>query len=292
MISIKPVLKHFFIPLIIAAPCLIAMPAIQSAELKPETLKAWQIYAQATENRIAQELASDKIFLAQDFQPVVNPAVDRQTLRKGVILTAKMESRNAQGGKIQVPDGMIHHWRGSVFIPGVDLGYVFARVANPSTQEIRQEDVLQSRVLARKPGYLRLFLKLQRSKIVTVVYNTEHEVQYQTRSESRAWSNSKAVKIAEVANPNSPEEREKPEGQDRGFLWRLNSYWRYEQLDNGVIVECESISLSRSIPAALEILIRPIIESVARESMRRTLESLRERTLRGYKSQAMAQLGS
>jgi hypothetical protein len=233
-------------------------------------------------------LSSETKFLAQDFQPAVNPAADRQALYQGDILTVKMESRNVQREKIRVPDGMIHHWRGSVFIPGVDLAYVFSRVADPTAQEIRQEDVLQSKVLARKPGYLRLFLKLQRSKIVTVVYNTEHEVQYQSRSESQAWSNSRAVRIAELANANSPEEREKPEGQDRGFLWRLNSYWRYEQLNGGVIVECESISLSRDLPKALEIMIRPIIDRVARESMRRTLESLRERTLRNYANQATA----
>ncbi len=39
--------------------------------------------------------------------------------------------------------------------------------------------------------------------------------------------------------------REKPEGKDRGFLWRLNSYWRYQQVDGGVLVECESLTLSR-----------------------------------------------
>jgi hypothetical protein len=60
----------------------------------------------------------------------------------------------------------------------------------------------------------------------------------------------------------------------------LNSYWRYEQTDGGVIVECESISLSRSIPSLLEFMVRPIIDRVARESMERTLSSLRERILR------------
>jgi len=34
-------------------------------------------------------------------------------------------------------------------------------------------------------------------------------------------------------------------GDDRGFLWRLNAYWRYEQVAGGVIAECESITLSR-----------------------------------------------
>jgi len=277
----EPVFRQLMKAFLLAVFWALTVPASPGANLKPETLKAWQVYADATEHRIAQELSSERKFLAQDFQAKIDPAADRQALYKGDLLAYKMESRNSQGEKIQVPEGMIHHWGGSVFIPGVDLAFVFSRVADPTAQEIRQEDVLQSKVLVRKPGYLRLFLKLQRSKIVTVVYNTEHEIQYQRRSENRAWSNSKAVKIAELANPNSPEETEKPQGQDRGFLWRLNSYWRYEQTNGGVIVECESISLSRALPKALQVLIRPIIDSVAKESMQRTLESLRERILLG-----------
>jgi hypothetical protein len=129
---------------------------------------------------------------------------------------------------------------------------------------------------------LRLYLKLRRSKLVSVVYNTEHEIRYRRQVEGRAWSSSKAVRIRELENPGSPGERERPEGSDRGFLWRLNSYWRYQQVDGGVIVECESISLSRSVPPALEPLVRPLVDMVARESMERTLESLRGRLLRRY----------
>lgn len=277
----EPVFRQLMKAFLLAVFWALIVPASPGANLKPETLKAWQEYAEATEHRIAQELSAQNKFLAQDFQPDLKTAAERQAMHKGGIPVVKMESRNSQGEQIQVPEGMIHHWRGSVFIPGVDLAFVFSRVADPTAQEIRQEDVLQSKVLVRKPCYLRLFLKLQRSKIVTVVYNTEHEIQYQRRSENRAWSNSRAVKIAELANPNSPEETEKPQGQDRGFLWRLNSYWKYEQTNGGVIVECESISLSRALPKALQVLIRPIIDSVAKESMQRTLESLRERILLG-----------
>jgi hypothetical protein len=288
MMTNNAVIRRFPIPCLLALSWILAAPTTNAADLKPETLRAWQEYAKATENRIAQELSVPNRFLAQDFQPPAKSAADRQALYKGNILAVKIESSNAQMEKIHIPDGMIHHWRGSVFIPGVDLAYVLSRVADPTAQEIQQEDVLQSRILARKPGYLKLFLKLQRSKIVTVVYNTEHEIQYHRRSDDRAWSNSKAVKIAELTNPNSTEEKEKPEGQDRGFLWRLNSYWRYEQTNGGVIVECESISLSRALPKALEVLIRPIIDSVAQESMQRTLGSLRERILIGYRKHTVS----
>ena len=63
-------------------------------------------------------------------------------------------------------------------------------------------------------------------------------------------------------------------------MWRLNSYWRYQQLDDGVLVEVESVTLSRDLPAIIGPLIRPIVNSTAKESMTRTLASVRARFMR------------
>ena len=186
--------------------------------------------------------------------------------------------------RIKVPDGMIHHWRGSVFIPDVPLDFVLSRVKNPDLEKTKQEDVLDSRILERTPDGLKLYLRLQKSKLVTVVYNTEHLVRYENHGPDRESSRSIATKIAEVEFASESNEREKPEGKDSGYLWRMNSYWRYQEVDGGVIVECESMTLSRSVPFLLEYMVRPLINKTARESMNRTLESLRTRMIRSYQS--------
>ena len=80
-----------------------------------------------------------------------------------------------------------------------------------------------------------------------------------------------------IENAGTPQERALPEGNDSGYMWRLNSYWRYKQLDDGVLVEIESLTLSRSLPMLVGPLIRPIVTSTARESMTRTLSSVRAR---------------
>jgi len=250
---------------------------IRAAELKPETLKAWNSAVEKLEHRISAELASNQGFLSLDFQHASEAASDRKRLLSGEIEVDQIHSRS---NTIQAPGGMLHHWRGSVFIPGVNLDFVLSRVADPRLEDTRQEDVLDSRVLEKQPGQLRLYLKLQRSKIVTVVYNTEHLVRYQRHGNERATSSSIATKIAELDHSRDGTEIEKPEGRDHGYLWRMNSYWRYQEVKGGVIVECESMTLSRSIPDLLEYLIRPIIKSVARESMKRTLESLRNRMVK------------
>ncbi len=271
--------------LLLAAVAAVGGGNATAAELKPDTLRAWEAYLRPTEARISRELSSNTRFLALDFQSPTTAAAERREVLAGEVTVTKIESLGPDGQRIVAVGGMIHHWRGSIFIPGVELEYLLDRVRNPVSEEIKQEDVLRSEVLERGDNYLKLYLKLQRSKIVTVVYNTEHEVRYRERPDGRAWSSSKAVKIAEVAEANTPNEFEKPEGRDHGFLWRLNSYWRYEPVKGGVIVECESVSLSRSIPSFLAVLVRPIIDRVARESMERTLVSLRDRTMRGSHAQ-------
>ena len=79
---------------------------------------------------------------------------------------------------------------------------------------------------------------------------------------------------------------EHPIGNDRGFLWRLNSYWRYEEVDGGVIVECESVTLSRSIPSLVRWMVTPMVRSAARESMERTLTSMQTRLVSGVAQRA------
>jgi len=112
---------------------------------------------------------------------------------------------------------------------------------------------------------------------VTVIYNTEHTVTFTHFGDTRAASTSTATRIAEVSNPGTPDERDLPPGDDRGFLWRLNSYWRYEEVAGGVIAECESLSLSRDVPSFLRYVVSPLVEGTAKESMERTLVTLRAR---------------
>jgi hypothetical protein len=80
----------------------------------------------------------------------------------------------------------------------------------------------------------------------------------------------------EVADAGKPNEREMPPGKDHGFLWRLNSFWRYEGADGGVFVECEAISLTRDVPAGLGWLIDPIIRDLPRESLVNLLTATRQ----------------
>ena len=239
------------------------------ALLRPETVAAWKGYVEATERRRDTERDPAK-FLAMDYQPGI--AADRRALASGEIVVRKMETRAPNGDVLEIAGGLMHHWRGAVFIPNTTVAAVMDAL---ETAPPAQDDVLEARVLERGPQRMRVFLKLRRTKVVTVVYNTEHTVTFERFGATRAASESVATKIAEVDGYGTGRETEHPVGDDRGFLWRLNSYWRYEARDGGVIAECESLSLSRGIPFGFGYLLGSIVEGTARESMDRTLIALR-----------------
>jgi hypothetical protein len=133
---------------------------------------------------------------------------------------------------------------------------------NPGTPP-PQDDVLESRVLGRSNDSLRVYLKLVRRTIMTVTYDTEHQMTFRRHGPGLATSRSVSTRIVEV------------DGRDRGFLWRLTSYWRYVQVGNAVRVELQAVSLSRDVPTLLKPVAGPIVNRIARESVSRTLEALR-----------------
>jgi hypothetical protein len=247
-----------------------------AATLRPETVRAWDNYVELTERRIASELDSKEGFLVQDFIGGEDAEACRTSVQAGEICILKMETLNEVGRPPRIPSGMVHHWLGSVFVPGIELSDLVSWVQNYPEHENYFDEVEDSELLSRKGDVFEILLRLKRKKIVTVHYNTEHHVEYRYHGPNRVSSTSYTTKISQLENVGRPSEREKPEGRDNGFLWRLNSYWRFQQVDGGVIVECESMSLSRGIPRAVKWLVGRYVNSVPRESMASTLESMRE----------------
>jgi hypothetical protein len=274
----NPLIRSVLFSMVFIIALLFTIVNASAADLNADTLKIWTQFVESQEKRMSAELSSQKGFLYLDFLNPKAAAEERRDLFAGNISTQPMGS-----GEIRIQGGMIHHWRGSLFVPGMNLDFILARVQHPELETSRQEDVLDSRVLERSPNSMKIYLKLQRSKIVTAVYNTEHIVQFYRYGNDKASSRSVSTKIAELERVRDKVEQEKPEGQDRGFLWKMNSYWRYQQVTGGVIIECESITLSRSIPSWLDALIRPIIKDIAQESLQRTLQSLRVRLEQAHK---------
>ena len=226
--------------------------------------QAWKAYEAKVEARHANPSGG---FFAQD--TIAEGNGWRQAVRAGGVRMASIAAPSLSGAQI-------HHWVGSVFIPRAQLDDVLARLRQNAGNEAEfYDDVLASRLLAASGDRVSIFMKLRRESVVTVTYNTEHAVEYRRLDGKKATSRSVATKIAELDRAGTPREKEKADGDDNGFLWRLNAYWRYEQLADGVLIECESVSLSRSIPALLRPIASPVVDRIARESLEKTLQGLR-----------------
>ena len=244
-----------------------------AAELHDETVAAWDLYVAATEQRIAAELDDGERFLVLDFHE--EGARLRGEALAGRLVIERLRTLDAQGERFEVPKGAIHHWVGAILVPNAALDDVLDGLQYDILPHEMQEDVLDSRVLARDGDALQLYLKVKRDvAVVSAQYNTEHAVQYVRPGGGRAWSRSMATRIAELDDPGSPREREKPIGNDRGFLWRMNLHWRYVQVDGGVLVECEALTLSRSIPFLMRWFIAPIVNRESRSAIADTLEAV------------------
>jgi hypothetical protein len=171
---------------------------------------------------------------------------------------------------------MIHHWYGVISLPGVDLDSVLSWVKSYEGREKFYPDIETSRLIEREGETYRIFLRLKRTKVQTVHYNTEHEVTYRSHGAKRASSRSVATRIRQIDEAGSAKERELPPDEDSGYLYRLQSYWRFEEREGGTLVECESVSLSRDAPPGTEWLIHRFIESVPRESLENALRPIHE----------------
>ena len=251
------------------------LPA-QAAELQLKTLAAWETYIRYTEQRIAAEVDDNHRFLVLDFRPEAEVKSIHAQLQRGQLDIRKLKTTREGGRQIGVDDGMIHHWIGTVFIPAVNLETVIAWVHDYDHHAGRFPEVIASKLISRQGDTFQLYFKVRRKKIITAYYNTYYTATYHRKGPHRVFSDSRSTKIAQLDEPDTPQEHEKPVGDDSGFLWRLNSYWRYEEADGGVYVECESVSLSRSIPFGFGWIIGSYVESVPRESLENTLTSIRD----------------
>jgi hypothetical protein len=114
-----------------------------------------------------------------------------------------------------------------------------------------------------------------KKKVITVVLDTEHQICYVRPGENRVHMRAVATRIQEVEDAGKSNERLLPPGKDGGYMWRFHNYWRLEERDGGVYIQCESMTLTRSIPGIVEWIVAPFVKGVPRESLQFTLGTTR-----------------
>lgn len=246
--------------------------------LSNSTVEAFRRYVANT------ELQQEKSLRGGNFLWIDNlPTKERQDAYSG-LKHGEVEMRrvppDASSANAGIPGGMIHDWRGIVFIPGANMDQVLRVLQDYNRHAtVYAPDVEKAKIEQQDGNHYLVFLRFRRTKVVTVVLDTEHEVNYFRDSPTRAHSRSSAIRIAEVQDPGGPKEKEKQPGEDQGFLWKMETWWRLEEKDGGVYVQNQVVSLTRDIPTGLGWLIEPFISSIPKESLEFTLGATRRAVL-------------
>ena len=237
-------------------------------QLKPRTVEAFDTYIRTVELEAERTLYAAGPFLWSDLNPE-----RAQSIREGQIVADVWAGQ----GPVRVQDGLIHDWIGAALIFGSTVEATLALIQDyDSHKNIYKPEVLASRLIAHHGDDFQIYLRLLKKKVITVVLDTYHDVHYRSLDRLRWLCSSHTTRIEEVENPGSPQEKVLPPDTGHGFLWRLYSYWRFEERDRGVCIECRAISLTRDVPFGLGWAIEPIIQKLPRESLIKTLEDTRK----------------
>jgi hypothetical protein len=243
---------------------------VQSANvvtLKPKTLQAFDEYVRAAEETMQPSLSGHGAFLWSDLHS--NRA---QQLRQGQIVAQLW----AGDSPVKIPNGLVHDWIGALFVSNVTVAQALSLVQDyDHHQNIYKPDVMASKLISHHGGDFKIFLRLLKKKIITVVLDTDHDVHY-AMLDAKRWScRSVTTRIAEVEDAGTPKEKIHEPDSGYGFLWRLYSYWRFDEKHGGVTLECRAISLTRDIPMGLGWIIEPIVRTLPQESLIHTLDATR-----------------
>lgn len=252
-------------------------------QLKPRTLEAFESYIRDAEAGMQPSLKGESAFLWSDTDPQ-----RAQQVRQGKIVAQLWEG----DGPVKVPNGLIHDWTGAAFVSNATVEQTLALVQNyDNHKSIYQPEVIDSKLISHDGNDFKIFLRLLKKKIITVVLDTDHDVHYSEIGPGRCFCRSYSTRIVEVEDVGTEKEHALDADTGYGFLWRLYSYWKFDEKSderrtpapaaNGVYIECRAISLTRDIPYGLGWIIEPIIRNLPQESLIHTLECTRKALLAG-----------
>jgi hypothetical protein len=237
-------------------------------KLEPATAAAFESYVKSVEQELNARWSGREPFLSLNVAPE-----DAKKLLAGDLLIRPATSPNPRS----IPDGLIHDWVGALYIPDTSMERVLAVLQDFDRHSQIYPEIVRSRLISRQGddiiGYWRLERKQQ---FVPAVFDVRDEAHYKQIGPGRWICRAYANDIREVEDAGSSKETVNPPGEALGLLWRLNAFWSLEVSGNGVLAECRTISLSRSIPGGMGWIIKPFIQNVPRESLASTLQNTRK----------------
>jgi hypothetical protein len=252
-----------------------ALVVVDAFELRPNTVAAYDRYVAATEARLAAERSGASPFLWIDRQPAAEKARLMARLASGEVVVDALESRDG-GKRIDVPDGLIHHWIGTVSMPGVRLDRLVGFVQDYDRYpQIFNPMIPRTRVLQRTDDRFVVAMRTSVKKVITVVMDGDYTIDYHRLGPTRLWTTNVVSNLYQVHDPGTPTERREAGDAASGYLWRFRMYCAFEERDSVSLEQCESVTLTRPIPFGIGWIVRPFVTAIPRDTITFTLGQVR-----------------
>jgi len=239
-----------------------------AAELRKETLDAWNQYVAASQQRIKDRADGAAPFLWTD----EDPTRARVVSQGGIEVAPSMND-----GSKPVPHGLIHDWVGAVFIPNTSIDKVAATVRDYDRyQQFFQPTVVDSRVLAHSDREDQYAIKwVNKVLFVNAGVDATCRTQFVRVDDRRLYSTSYSTSLRQILNYGASGEHDLAPDIGSGYVWRLYTFARYQERDGGVYVEIEALALTRDIPASLRFIVAPEVKKLSRKSLSDSLQQTR-----------------
>jgi hypothetical protein len=262
--TLRQVSRYRLLFLILGLLTFVAGPCCAMGEPSPAAVAAFNAYINPVESRLARQHQSRNDFLAR------LTAQDEKRLQQGELIIEPITPLTGS----PLPGALLHDWRGTAFVAGAKVAD-FERLMRDiaAYPQHFSPQVLQARVLMQQGDHLQAMMRVRQKHILTVVMDTSYDITFGRLDEPHGYSISRSTKISEIGSPGTSDEHVLSADEEHGFLWRLNTYWSYEERDGGLYMQIESVSLTRSVPTGLNWVVQPFIEKIPRESLEFTLRS-------------------
>jgi hypothetical protein len=225
-------------------------------------------YTKTIESRLAQQHLSPNAFLAT---AASDPTRTEARLREGELIIEQL----TPSAVTDLPGALLHHWRGTAFAPGANTSDFERLMRDFNTYpQYFSPQVLHASLLSQSGDRIRASMRVRQRHVITVVMDTTYDITFGHLDSRHGYSISRSTHIDEIDSPGTTAEHPLNAADEHGYLWRLNTYWSYEERDGGLYLQIEAVSLTRSIPRGLNWAIRPYVESIPRESLEFTLHSV------------------
>ena len=224
--------------------------------LKADTLASWNAYISKAQSATAG-------------RPELDRAPD----------DVSIHIRPASGtGTVPVPEGLIHDWVGSAFVPNVTIAQLLTVLRDyDHYKDIYSPAVVQSRTI-RVDGDQQAFSMEWFRKVANIAAGIDADyVSSETLlSSERGYSVTRSTRIQEVRKFGHADEQRLPPDTGSGFIWRLCSILQFQKTDKGVYLQLEAIVLSREIPHGVRWIADPIVNKLSKNSVAITLTQTRK----------------